>query len=325
MQVSLWVWLVSVAGVVALIAFDFFTHVRRPHAPSMREAAIWSVFYVALAIVFGFGMMALWDKPHALAFFAGYVTEKSLSVDNLFVFLILMSSFKVPRIHQQEVLLAGVVIALVLRAVFILLGAAMIEHFSWTFYLFGLFLLFTAAKLAFGKKEESEEYQPNPMVRWFQNHLRLAPDYDGAKLVTRINGRRHFTPMVMVMLAIGFTDILFALDSIPAIYGLTDVPYIVFATNAFALLGLIQLYFLIGGLLQKLVYLGIGLSLILAFIGAKLVLEALASNALPFINGGQPVTGLPHIDTGDSLTVIVVILAITTACSLWKSRRDAVA
>lgn len=321
MQVPLWVWVVSAVATVGLIAFDFFAHVRKPHEPSMKESAWWTVFYIALAVVFGIGLTWIWGSDHGVEFFAGYITEKSLSVDNLFVFLIIMSSFRVPRIYQQEVLLAGVIIALILRTVFILLGAAMLEHFSWTFYLFGLFLLATAIKLAFGKHEEGDEdYQPNLMVRGLQKLLPLTEDYHGSKLSAVIDGKRYFTPMVMVMIAIGFTDVLFALDSIPAIYGLTEVPYIVFAANAFALLGLIQLYFLLGGLLQRLVYLSFGLALILGFIGIKLVMEALAANNLGFINNGQAVDWVPHIPIWLSLAVIVVILIGTTALSLHKSR-----
>ncbi len=320
MDVPLWIWAATIAGTIGLLAFDFFAHVRTPHEPPIKEAAWWTVFYIVLAIVFGFGMMWLWDSQHALEFFAGYVTEKSLSVDNLFVFVIIMASFNVPREYQQKVLLIGIIIALILRTIFIALGAAAIEHFSWVFYIFGLFLVFTAVQLARSKHDTNEEYKPNLVVRTAQKLLPTTDAYHGTQLTTRIDGKLFITPMMMVMIAIGATDVLFALDSIPAIYGLTDVPYIVFTANAFALLGLIQLYFLIGGLLDRLVYLSLGLSLVLGFIGIKLIIEALHTNELPFINGGEHVTWLPEISTWTSLSIIVGILVVTTIASLIKSR-----
>lgn len=320
MQVPIWIWVVSVAVTAGLVAFDFFAHARTPHAPSFKESTLWTVFYVVLAIAFGIGMMLIWSTDHGIEFFAGYVTEKSLSVDNLFVFLVIMSSFKVPREYQQRVLLVGVVIALLLRFIFILIGAALIENFSWAFYLFGLFLVFTAVQLAIGKHDPHAAYRPNVIVRIAQKMLPVTHHYHGTQLTTRINGKRHATPTLMVMIAIGMTDILFALDSIPAIYGLTEVPYIVFAANAFALLGLIQLYFLLGGLLDRLVYLAFGLALVLGFIGIKLIMEALASNRLSFINGGEPMHGVPHVSTWLSLSIIGGILAVTTLASLVKSR-----
>lgn len=319
-HVPLWVWLASVAGIIALLALSFFTHIRKAHVPSIKEAGAWTAFFVTLAVLFGAGLTWVWGHQHGLEFFAGYVTEYSLSIDNLFVFVIIMSSFAVPREDQQRVLLVGIILALVLRTIFILLGGAAIARFSWVFYIFGLFLMATAAKLAFGGDNDPKEFEPNIVVRLIQRMLPLTDRYDGAKLTTRIDGKRYFTPMLMVMIVIGFTDILFALDSIPAIYGLTSEPYIVFATNAFALLGLIELYFLIGGLLGKLVYLSLGLSLVLAFIGAKLVFQALSTNELAFINGGAPVAWAPEISTPVSLVVIVGILAITTVASLVKSR-----
>ena len=320
MHVPLWIWLATIAGIIALLALSFFTHVRKAHEPSLKEAGAWTAFFVSLAITFGLGMTWVWGPTHGLEFFAGYITEYSLSVDNLFVFVIIMSSFAVPRADQQTVLLVGIIVALVLRTIFILLGAAAIAHFSWVFYIFGLFLIITAAKLAFGSADESDEYQPNFMVRLIQKVLPVTDHYDGAKLTTLVDGKRHLTPMLMVMLAIGFTDILFALDSIPAIFGLTSEPYIVFATNAFALLGLIELYFLIGGLLGRLVYLSLGLALVLAFIGVKLVLEAMHGNELAFINGGQPIPWAPEISTTLSLIIILSILAVTTIASLIKNR-----
>ncbi|HEU4856604.1 MAG TPA: TerC family protein [Rhodanobacteraceae bacterium] len=322
MQVPLWIWLATAAGIVALLALSFFTHIRKAHEPSLKEAGAWTAFFVSLSILFGLGLTAVWGRAHGIEFFAGYITEYSLSIDNLFVFVIIMSSFAVPRAYQQKVLLIGIVIALVLRTIFILIGAAAIAHFSWVFYLFGLFLILTAAKLAFEKHDEDEAYAPNILVRAARKILPFTPQYDGANISTVVAGKRHFTPMMMVMLAIGMTDILFALDSIPAIYGLTDEPYIVFTANAFALLGLVELYFLIGGLLKRLVYLSFGLALVLGFIGVKLVLHAMHVNRLAFINSGQPIGWAPDIPTWLSLVVIVSILVITTIASLLSGRRN---
>ena len=323
MQVPIWIWLCTVAGVVALLALSFFTHIRQAHEPSMREAGAWTAFFVSLSILFGGGLTLVWGIGHGVEFFAGYITEYSLSIDNLFVFLIIVSSFDVPRAYQQKVLLVGIVIALFLRTIFILIGAAAIAHFSWIFYLFGLFLIITGMKLALEKHDEDEAYEPNLIVRLARRLLPVTDRYDGTKVFTIVGGKRHITPMMMVMIAIGMTDILFALDSIPAIYGLTKVPYIVFATNAFALLGLVELYFLIGGLLRKLVYLSFGLALVLGFIGVKLVIEAMHTNRLGFLNGGEPIHLVPAIPTWLSLVIIIAILAATTIASLIKSRRDA--
>lgn len=322
-EVALWVWLVSGAGVIGLLSLSFFTHIRKAHEPSIKEAGAWTAFFVSLAIIFGLGMAYVWTWGHAIEFYAGYITEYSLSIDNLFVFVIIMSSFAVPRAYQQKVLLVGIIVALILRLIFILLGAAALAYFTWVFYIFGLFLIFTAIKLATSASHEDEEYKPNVVVRAAQKMLPVTDEYDGAKLTTRIGGKRHLTPMMMVMIAIGMTDILFALDSIPAIYGITQVPYIVFATNAFALLGLIELYFLIGGLLDRLVYLSYGLALVLGFIGVKLVFHAMHEASVPFINGGEPMHWAPEISTPLSLVIIIAILAVTTIASLLKSRRDA--
>ena len=324
MHVPLWVWGTTIAAILVLLVFDFFAHVRTPHEPSLKEAGGWSIFYVAIALIFGAGLWAVWGHDHGIEYFAGYVTEKSLSVDNLFVFVIIMSSFNVPRAYQQKVLLVGVVIALILRTVFIAAGAAAIENFSWVFYIFGAFLLYTAYTLARSKDEESEEYEPNFLVRAAEKYLPATDEYDGNKLTTKIDGKRMITPMLLVMIAIGATDVMFALDSIPAIYGLTKEPFIVFTANAFALLGLIQLYFLLGGLLDRLVYLSTGLALILGFIGIKLIIHALHTNELPFINGGEPIHALPEIPIWLSLGVIVAILVITTVASLMKSKNKLV-
>src|SRR5699024_3774458 len=301
MQVPLWIWLATIAGVIALLALSFFTHIRKAHEPSIKEAGAWTAFFVSLSILFGAGLTLVWGWDHGLEYFAGYITEYSLSIDNLFVFVIIMSSFSVPRAYQQKVLLVGIIVALVLRTIFILVGAAAIAHFSWVCYIFGVFLILTALKLAFEQHDQDEVYEPNILVRTAQKLLPATDAYDGANVTTVINGKRYMTPMLLVMLAIGMTDILFALDSIPAIFGLTDVPYIVFTANAFALLGLIELYFLIGGLLKRLVYLSFGLALVLVFIGIKLVIEAMHTNTLPFLNGGEPIHLLPAIPTWLSL------------------------
>jgi tellurite resistance protein TerC len=269
----------------------------------------------------------VWGWDHGTEYFAGYVTEKSLSVDNLFVFLIIMTKFAVPREFQQKVLLVGVVIALVLRTVFILAGAAAIERWSWVFYIFGAFLVYTGIKLAKEKHEAEElehagEEKDGLAVRLLKKVVPTTDEYHGDRLTTRVDGKRLITPMLVVMVAIGSTDILFALDSIPAIYGLTQEPYIVFTANAFALLGLRQLYFLIGGLLERLVYLNKGLAFILAFIGVKLVLHAMHENELPFINGGEHIEWAPEIPTWLSLLVILGTLTVATIASLAKTRRD---
>ncbi len=325
MPVESWVWAVTILGVAGLIVFDFYAHVRTPHEPTFRESAIWSAVYIALAIVFGIGLTAVWGVGHGGEYFAGYITEKSLSVDNLFVFLIIMTRFAVPRMYQQKVLLVGVAIALVLRGLFIWAGAAAIAQFSWVFYVFGAFLVYTAVKLA-RENHDSEapaDFHENAVLRAVRRVLPSTTQYHEDRLTVVQSGRRLVTPMLIVMITIGSTDVLFALDSIPAIFGLTKEPYIVFTTNAFALLGLRQLYFLLGGLLKRLVYLSEGLSVILGFIGIKLILEALHTNELPFINGGEHVGWAPEIPIWLSLTVILGTLTIATVASLAKTRIDA--
>jgi tellurite resistance protein TerC len=323
MDVPIWVWAVTLIGVLGLFVFDFYAHVRPPHEPSFRESAFWSAFYIALALVFGVGLLLVWGPSHGGEYFAGYVTEKSLSVDNLFVFLIIMTRFAVPRKYQPKVLLVGVAIALFLRGLFIWAGAAAIEQFSWVFYIFGAFLVYTAVQLAREDhdSEEPAEYEENRLLVLVRRVLPSTPEYHGDRVSVVVAGKRLATPMLIVMVAIGSTDVLFALDSIPAIFGLTKEPYIVFTTNAFALLGLRQLYFLLGGLLKRLVYLSEGLSVILAFIGVKLVLEALHTNELPFINGGEHVGWAPEIPIWLSLVIILGTLVVATVASLVSTRR----
>lgn len=321
MNVSLLVWILTCVVILGLFVFDFFAHVRVPHDPTFRESAIWSSVYIALAVVFGFFIWWQWGGQFGGEYFAGYITEKALSVDNLFVFTVIMSSFAVPRPYQQKLLLIGIVMALVMRAGFIALGAAAINTFSWVFYLFGIFLILTAVKLAreTGHEREAEVERENRLVTLVRRFVPTSDEYDGDKFITRINGKKFITPMMLALVAIGFTDLLFALDSIPAIYGLTEEPYIVFTANAFALMGLRQLYFLIGGLLDRLIYLSVGLSVILGFIGVKLILHALHKNTLPFINNGNYVN-VPEISTAMSISVIGVVLLITTVASLIRTR-----
>ncbi|WP_027345277.1 TerC family protein [Hamadaea tsunoensis] len=322
MNVTTLEWVVTLVALVALLVVDLMIVGRRPHEPSMRESSLWVAFYVGLAALFGVWIYLHEGSQYAGEFFAGWLTEYSLSVDNLFVFVIIMARFAVPRAYQQKVLLIGIVIALVMRGAFIAAGAAVVSRFSWVFYFFGLFLVYTAITLLKHGENDESDYKENLMIRWARRILPMSKESDGAKLTTRVNGRRLFTPMLIVMIAIGTTDLIFALDSIPAIFGLTKEPYLVFTANVFALMGLRQLYFLLGGLLNRLVYLSVGLAAVLAFIGVKLFLEALATNSLPFINGGEPVGWAPHIPIWLSLAVIIGTLLVATIASLVKSSRD---
>ncbi|MEE1930543.1 TerC family protein [Streptomyces sp. TRM 70351] len=314
MEVTLTTWVVTIVGLCALIAADFFIGGRKPHEVSIKEAGIWSAVWVALAVIFGLVLLGFGDAKASGEFFAGYITEKSLSVDNLFVFVLIMAKFAVPAAYQQRVLMIGVLIALVLRAGFIAAGAAIISSFSWVFFIFGAFLVWTAWKLIEeARADETEEaYEENRFLKLVERRFPSTDQYHGTRLTITENGRRLMTPMLIVMLAIGTTDILFALDSIPAIFGLTQDPYIVFTANAFALMGLRQLYFLIGGLLKKLVHLSYGLSVILGFIGVKLVLHALHEYGVH----------VPVISTPVSLGVICAVLVVTTVTSLIAARKQ---
>jgi TerC family integral membrane protein len=320
------VWGITTVVLVGVLALDIFVIARRPHEPTMAEVGRHLAVFVGLAVLFGI-CLAVFAEPHALSpnpsaeFFAGWLTEYSLSVDNLFIFIIIMAKFGVPRQYQQTALMIGIVLALVMRAIFILVGAAAINQFSWVFYLFGLFLVYTAFRLAKEGGEDEDEYEENKLVRFAEKRLPATSDWHGTKLLARIDGKRLLTPMFFVVLTLGTTDLLFALDSIPAIYGLTKDPYIVFTANLFALMGLRQLYFLIGGLLERLIYLSYGLAFLLGFIGVKLILHALHENELPFINGGEHVEWAPDIPIWLSLAVIIGTLAVTTVASLIASRR----
>lgn len=304
-------WALTIGLVLVLLAIDLTLAVRRPHAVGFREAVGWSVFYIAVAVAFGIVLGSIAGWSHGGEYFAGYLVEKSLSVDNLFVFVVIMTSFAVPAEHQQKVLIVGIVLALILRAIFIALGAALLAAFSFMFLLFGLLLVGTAIQL-FRHRDQDPTVEDNVLVTFARKRLPLTDDYHGGSLTTRVGGRRMFTPLFLVLIAVGSTDLLFALDSIPAIFGITEEAFIVFAANAFALLGLRALYFLVTGLLDRLVYLSTGLSFILAFIGVKLVLHW----------GHLQDDGVPEIATTTSLLVIAAVLLLTTVASLVKARRD---
>jgi tellurite resistance protein TerC len=322
------VWLGTLLVTVGILLVDIVVIGRRPGEPSMRQVSRHLAFYIGLAVAFGIGLW-VFAEPHALSpspgaeFFAGWLTEYSLSVDNLFIFIIIMTSFSVPREYQQKALLIGIVLALIFRGIFIVVGAAAINQYSWVFYLFGAFLIYTAVKLAReGAEDEDEyEYEENKLVQFAEKRLPATKEWHGTALFVKAGGKRLITPMFLVVLTLGTTDLLFALDSIPAIYGLTKDPYLVFTANIFALMGLRQLYFLIGGLLERLIYLSYGLAFLLGFIGVKLVLHALHENELPFINGGHHVEWAPDIPIWLSLTIILGTLVVTTVLSLIGSRR----
>ncbi|WP_293953896.1 TerC family protein [uncultured Corynebacterium sp.] len=328
MEVNLTVWLITGAVILGFFIFDFYSHVRTPHEPTLKESAWWSVFYVALATAFGVFLWFAWAEPgnphqHGIEYFTGYVTEKALSVDNLFIFALIMGSFKIPRKYQQKVLLIGIAMALVFRLVFILAGAAVIEAWSDVFYIFAIWLIYTAVKLLWDEIRDTPETDPNDMfiIKMLRKVIPVTEGYHGDKLTHRVAGKLSLTPLFVAIVSIGMVDLMFALDSIPAIYGITEEPYIVFTTNAFALLGLRQMYFLLDGLLDRLVYLPYGLGIILAFIGVKLGLHALHENNLPFINGGENVAVF-EVDTVWSLFFIVGVLVITVVASMIKNKRD---
>lgn len=322
MDVSTWVWALTILAIVGLLAFDFFFHVRKAHVPTLREAAVWSAGYVGIAVLFGVGLLLFGSGDAATEYFAGYVTEKALSVDNLFVFLVIIASFRVPREDQQKVLLFGIAFALIARTGFIFLGAALINAFAWIFYLFGLVLLLTAGSVLKNDHDDDDRRADNFVIRLAKKVIRTSEHYDGDKLFTTVDGKRAMTPMMLVMVALGGTDILFALDSIPAIFGLTQHVYIVFTATAFSLLGLRQLYFLVDGLLDRLVFLSYGLAAILGLIGVKLILHALHENNVPLINGGEPVKVI-EISTWTSLSVIVGVLLVTVVASLLSPKGKA--
>jgi tellurite resistance protein TerC len=322
MDVPFWAWALTIIAIVGMLLFDYVGHVRTPHAPTLRESSIWSAVYVGIAVVFGLLIFWFYGADYGGQYFAGYITEKSLSVDNLFVFVLIMAGFGVPRALQQKVLLFGITFALVLRTVFIAVGAAAIENFSWVFYLFGAILLYTAwVQARSGGHSDEEDYKENAVLRLARKVFPTTDEYHSDRMTVKVDGKRFITPLAIALIAIGSADIIFAIDSIPAIFGLTEETFLVFAANAFSLLGLRQLFFLIDGLLDRLVYLAYGLAVILGFIGAKLVIHALHTNELGFINGGEHITVIPEIPTWLSLAVILVTLLVTTLASLAKNRR----
>ncbi len=322
LELPLWFEIGSLVVLTLILLGDLLLILKRPHIPSTRESTLWVVFYVTLALIFAGLMWIFAGGEHAGQFIAGWLTEYSLSIDNLFVFVLIMSQFAVPRRYQQEVLMVGIIIALVLRGLFILVGAAVIENFSPIFYVFGAFLVYTAIRQAFPGDHDDDVKRENFIVRMLRRTMDISDAYDGAKLRTVVDGRKMFTPMIIVFAAIGVTDLLFAVDSIPAIFGITQSAFIVFTANIFALMGLRQLYFLLGDLLDRLRYLHYGIAFILAFIGVKLVLHARHVNELPFINNGQHIEWAPEISTWVSLAVIVAAMATATIASLIASARE---
>ncbi|MGB8960380.1 MAG: TerC family protein [Pseudonocardiaceae bacterium] len=321
MDVPMWIWLATVGALGVLFALDLVIVDRKPHEVGIAEATRWVVFYLACAAAFGLGIWLFVGSTFAVQYFAGYLTEYSLSVDNLFIFVIIMAAFRVPAIQQHRVLLIGIVVALAMRGLFIAAGAALISHFGWVFYLFGVLLIYLGWR-QIRQRNQEVEFGENIVLRALRKVIPVTDEYDGSRLTIKRDGKRWFTPMIVVMIAIGSVDLVFALDSIPAIFGLTQEAFLVFSANAFALMGLRQLYFLIGGLLTRLVYLPVGLGVILGFIGVKLVLGALHENSLPFVNGGESLDSVPTVGIELSLGVIVGVLLVTTVASVRKTRGD---
>jgi len=323
MNVSLEVWLITVVVLTAIIVIDLIFQVKRKSEPSFKESAIFSAIFIAAALAFVPVISQIWGAQYGEEYLAGFITEKSLSVDNLFVFLIIFTKLAVPKRAQSEALIVGIMIALVLRFIFIAVGAAAISAFSWVFYLFGAILIYTAYTLVRDHfKDHTEDEAPGgKVIEFFKKRVNYTDEFHGTRVYIKKDGKRFYTPLMFAMIAIGSADILFALDSIPAIYGLTKEPYIVFVANAFALLGLRQLYFLLSGLLLRLKYLGLGLSIILGWIGLKLTIHALQKNELPFINGGKKVDWLPEISTDLSLGVILTTITVATVASLIATRK----
>ena len=323
MSVPLWIWVLTSVVILGFFIFDFVSNARTPHEPTLKESTWWSLFYVSLALLFGVFVWVLWDAEHGLQYYTGYVTEKALSVDNLFVFALIFAAFKIPRRYQQKVLLIGIMMALLFRLIFILLGASLIAAWSDVFYIFAAFLLVMGLKTIVDEVRDAEQSDPKDMrvIKWLGKVIPISDSYKRDNLWYRDKGTLIFTPLFIALVAIGLIDVVFALDSIPAIYGITSEAYLVFATNAFSLMGLRQLYFLLDGLLDRIVYLAYGLGAILAFIGVKLLLHTLHENNLPFINGGEDVP-VPEVGTLTSLLVIVGILVVTVLLSLWKDARD---
>ena len=323
MNVSLETWLITAVLLTGVIVLDLIFQVKRKGEPSFKESAIFSAIFVALALAFVPFVSQVWGSEFGEEYLAGFITEKSLSVDNLFVFLIIFTKLQVPKKAQSQALIVGILIALILRFIFIAVGAAAISAFSWVFYIFGGFLIYTAINLVKDHfaSHDDEDAPGGKFIEWIKTRVNVTEDFHGSKISIKKDGKRYYTPLLFAMIAIGSADILFALDSIPAVFGLTKEPYIVFTANAFALLGLRQLYFLLAGLLSRLKYLGLGLSVILAWIGVKLTIHALHKNELPFINGGKHIDWLPEISTELSLGIILGTITIATVASLIATRK----
>ena len=321
LSIPLWFEVGSLIVLSLVLILDLLRVMWKPHVPSTKESALWVSFYVTLALVFAGAMFVFSGEKYGSEFLAGWVTEYSLSVDNLFVFVLIMASFAVPKRLQQEVLMVGILLAIVFRGIFILLGAALIASFSWIFYVFGAFLLVVAVQQLLSGRDDDVERE-NAIIRFLRSKIDMSNTYHGIKLRVVEDGKKKWTPVLIVFIAIGSADVVFAVDSIPAIYGITESPFIVFTANVFALMGLRQLYFLLGDLIDKLRYLHVGIAFILGFIGVKLVFHALHKNELPFINGGEHVDWVPVIGTWTSLAVIITAMAIAVLASLWDLRRQ---
>ncbi|MFY9714213.1 MAG: TerC/Alx family metal homeostasis membrane protein [Microbacterium sp.] len=323
MEIPVWFEITSMIVLTIILIADLLLVRLRPHIPSTKESTLWVLFYVGLALIFAVLLGNVGGWKNSGDFITGWALEYSLSIDNLFVFVLIMAQFAVPRRLQQQVLMVGIIIALVLRGAFILVGVAIIEHFSPIFYIFGAFLIWTAIRQAMPDGDhEGEVQRENFIVRLLRRRIDISDEYDGSKLRTTVDGKRMFTPMVIVFITIGVTDLIFAIDSIPAIFEITTNGFLVFAANIFALMGLRQLYFLLGDLLDRLKYLHYGIAVILGFIGVKLILHALHENELPFINGGQHVEWVPDIDNMVSLGVILASMTVATIASLISSSRE---
>ena len=321
LSIPLWFEVGSLIVLSLVLILDLLRVMWKPHVPSTKESALWVSFYVTLALVFAGAMFVFSGEKYGSEFLAGWVTEYSLSVDNLFVFVLILASFAVPKRLQQEVLMVGILLAIVFRGIFILLGAALIASFSWIFYVFGAFLLVVAVQQLLSGRDDDVERE-NAIIRFLRSKIDMSNTYHGMKLRVVEDGKKKWTPVLIVFIAIGSADVVFAVDSIPAIYGITESPFIVFTANVFALMGLRQLYFLLGDLIDKLRYLHVGIAFILGFIGVKLVFHALHKNELPFINGGEHVDWVPVIGTWTSLAVIITAMAIAVLASLWDLRRQ---
>ena len=320
-SIPVWFEIATIAVLVAILLIDVFVIARRPHEPSTKESALWVGFYALLAVIFGTFLAFTSDGTRASEFFAGWLTEYSLSIDNLFVFVIIMARFAVPKKYQQEVLMFGIIVSLILRAIFIFLGVAILNAFSGIFYIFGAFLIYTAIHQLF-RSEDTDEESESKLTKFLSKRIAYTETYDGMKLRTVVDGKKTFTPIIVVFITLALTDVMFAFDSIPAIFGITTDGFIVLTANIFALMGLRQLYFLLGSLIERLRYLEYGISAILAFIGFKLVSHAMHVNELPFINGGKHIDWAPEISTETSLIVIVVCLVVSAGASLFIKKKD---